>query len=82
MKIVICGDIHGDSFWKTGAEYLKNNPDVKMIFLGDYLDPYTRYEGFTHDDAYNNLVEILEFAKEYKDRVILLRGNHKISNFS
>lgn len=82
MKIVICGDIHGDSFWKSGAEYLKNNPDCKMIFLGDYLDPYTRYEGFTHDDAYNNLVEILDFVKEYNDRVIMLRGNHDYFQFN
>jgi predicted phosphodiesterase len=76
MKIVICGDIHGDNFWKAGAEYIKNNPEAKMICLGDYLDPYTRYEGIDQDQAYLNFVELLEFAKEYKDQVILLRGNH------
>lgn len=79
-KFVICGDIHGDSFWKAGAEYIKNNLDVKMIFLGDYLAPYTTYEGFTPQQAYDNFVEIIEFVREYKDRVILLWGNHDIGN--
>lgn len=47
-----------------------------MIFLGDYLDPYTRYDGITHQQAYDNFLEILEFAKANPLRVILLRGNH------
>lgn len=76
MKLIICGDIHGSQFWKNGLKYFNENPDSKMIFLGDYLDPYTRYEGITHEDAYNNFLEILEFAKSNPLRVILLRGNH------
>lgn len=47
-----------------------------MIFLGDYVDPYTYDEGLTKTDAYENFKEILEFARNNKDRVILLYGNH------
>lgn len=47
-----------------------------MIFLGDYLDPYTSYEGITHDQAYNNFIEIIEFARENPSKVMLLFGNH------
>lgn len=47
-----------------------------MVFLGDYLDPYTYFEDITHEQAYNNFIEILEFAKANPLRVILLYGNH------
>lgn len=76
QEIIICGDIHGRTHWKNGLDYFNTHPDCKMIFLGDYLDPYTRYDGVTHEDAYNNFIEILEFAKSNPLRVILLEGNH------
>ena len=78
MKIVICGDVHGCDYWKVGAEYLRNNPEAKMIFLGDYLDPYTGWEGVTSEEALVNFKELLEFANENEDRVILLYGNHDL----
>ena len=31
---------------------------------------------YTAEDAYNNFLEILEFARNNRERVILLRGNH------
>ena len=76
VNFIICGDLHGDSFWKNGLDYFYSHPECKFIFLGDYLDPYTRYEGITHEDAYNNFLEVLEFARNNRERVILLRGNH------
>lgn len=82
MEIIVNGDIHGRSFWKNGLEYFNTHPDSIMVFLGDYLDPYTYFEGITHEQAYNNFVEILEFAKANPLRVILLYGNHEILNFS
>lgn len=81
MKLIICGDIHGRSFWKNGLKHFNENPDSKMIFLGDYLDPYTRYEGITQEEALENFKQILEFAQANKNRVILLIGNHKILKF-
>ena len=81
VNFIICGDLHGDPFWKNGLDYFYSHPECKFIFLGDYLDPYTRYEGITHEDAYNNFLEILEFARNNRERVILLRGNHDEWNF-
>lgn len=74
--IIICGDLHGDLFWKNGLDYFYSHPECKFIFLGDYLDPYTHYEGITHEEAYDNFLEVLEFARNNRERVILLWGNH------
>lgn len=38
-EILILGDIHGRSFWKEPC----NNWTGKIIFLGDYHDPYGEY---------------------------------------
>lgn len=72
-KFLIIPDVHGRTFWKCA----KDNVDKfdKIIFLGDYLDPYSE-EGINFDEALNNFLEILEFKKENKDKVILLKGNH------
>lgn len=76
QKIIIVPDEHGRGTWKNGLKYFNENPDCKMIFLGDYLDPYTRHDGITHEDAYKNFLEILEFTRANPLRVILLIGNH------
>ena len=80
--IIISGDLHGSMHWKNGLDYFYSHPECKFIFLGDYLDPYTRYEGITHEDAYNNFLEVLEFARNNRERVILLRGNHDEWNYN
>lgn len=74
--IIIVPDEHGRGLWKNGLNHFNTHPDSKMIFLGDYLDPYTYHENITHEDAYNNFLEILEFARNNRERVILLWGNH------
>jgi hypothetical protein len=71
-KLLIVPDVHGRKFWKDVKEY----PDANIIFLGDYLDPYTGIEGIMPLDAIENFKEILEFAREHKDNVTLLYGNH------
>lgn len=76
--IIIVPDEHGRGLWKNGLKYFNENPDCKMIFLGDYLDPYTYHEDITHGQAYVNFKEILEFARANPLRVILLYGNHDI----
>lgn len=76
MKLIICGDVHGAGVWKNGLKYFNENLDCKIIFLGDYLDPYTRYEGITQEEALENFKQILKFAQVNKERVILLCGNH------
>lgn len=71
---IICADIHGRNFWKKAVAEKKD--DEMIIFLGDYLEPYTGYEDITHQDAYENFLEILEYKKAHKDDCILLLGNH------
>ena len=51
----------------------------QVVFLGDYLDPYSR-EGITFEDALIEFEEILDFKKAYPDKVVLLVGNHEILN--
>lgn len=75
-SIALIPDVHGRSFWRS----ILNNADKfdKIIFLGDYSDPYS-YEGFTHDDAIRELTDIVQFKKDNPDKVVLLLGNHDLS---
>jgi hypothetical protein len=70
--ILIVPDIHGRDFWKPGLDY-----PGQIIFLGDYTDPYPS-EGFTQENAYQNLLEIVKLKKQNPDRVTLLVGNHEL----
>ena len=38
-KILVIPDLHGRGFWKEPC----NNWEGKIIFLGDYHDPYGEY---------------------------------------
>lgn len=72
MKILIMPDIHGRTFWKEGVS---SGEYDKIIFLGDYIDPYS-WEGISKNDAISNFEEIIDYAKAH-DNVVLLLGNHK-----
>lgn len=72
-KTIIIPDVHGRTFWATavlGHEY------DDIIFLGDYLDPYTSIEHITSLEAIENFKEILSFKNKHSDNVTLLLGNH------
>jgi hypothetical protein len=71
-EILIVPDIHGRNFWQPALDY-----KGKVIFLGDYTDPYS-YEGFTQKNAYQGLLKIVDFKKQNPERVILLVGNHEL----
>lgn len=73
-KLLLIGDVHGRSFWKEATEQYANECD-KIIFIGDYIDPYTN-EGITRKDAIKTLEEIIEFKLNNQDKTILLIGNH------
>lgn len=86
MKILVIPDIHGRTFWKT-----PNIDDYdKVIFLGDYLDPYTgetnTQDGvevmITPESAIENFKEIIDFKKNNSDKVVLLLGNHDLPYYS
>ena len=75
IKVIVFPDIHGRTFWKEALKKYPENdyPDIQIIFLGDYLDPYTSYDGISKADAYANFEEILDLKDK---RVQLLIGNH------
>lgn len=69
--MIIIPDVHGRVFWK---EIVKNSED-KIIFLGDYVDPYPG-ENISLTGALDNLSEIIDYKKSNPSKVILLLGNH------
>lgn len=73
METIIIPDIHGRNFWKEVIS-LVDSVD-KIVFLGDYLDPYD-YENISKDSAIVNFKEILNFKKDNPEKVVLLFGNH------
>jgi hypothetical protein len=70
-EIILCPDIHCRNFWKP----ILDIKDKKIIFLGDYLDPYPS-EGYTFKNGLDNLKIIIELKKKDPDRITLLLGNH------
>lgn len=72
-NIIIVPDVHCRDFYKPVLT-VKDKP---IIFLGDYMDPYS-YEGFTDKQGIENLEEIIDFARN-NNNVTLLVGNHDCS---
>lgn len=75
MKILIVPDVHGRKFWRKAKEVIDDYD--RIIFLGDYLDPYSD-EGINPDMAYTEFMEIIRFKLSYPKKVILLLGNHDL----
>ena len=73
-KLIIIPDVHGRDFWRDAV---RENPDARFIFLGDYLDPYP-WEGVTVGKAFRGLQDIVAFKEAHPDRVTLLWGNHDL----
>lgn len=80
MNVLIIPDIHGRTFWKDAVEKYEENVD-KIIFLGDYLDPYP-WEEITRKNAIRNFEEIIEYKQKNKAKVVLLIGNHDMQYWS
>ena len=87
MKVGLIGDIHGRNFWRLSVHKMLLEGVDKIIFLGDYLDPYQKeieenpklMECNSFDDA-DNLLKMLEDIVSLKKiepkKYILLTGNH------
>ena len=86
MKMLVIGDVHGRKFWRQAIANNIGNVD-KVIFLGDYLDPYEdeiqkHPENMECKDFYDSasLLKILEditsLKKNEPGKYILLTGNH------
>ena len=86
MRLLVLPDIHGRKFWrKTIADNIGKVD--KVIFLGDYLDPYPEEiknasELMECNNFYDseNLLKMLEdiilLKKKEPNKYILLTGNH------
>ena len=76
-KILVIPDVHGRTFWKESC----NNWEGKIIFLGDYHDPYGEYvdEEPNKAESLTNLRELAAFVENRRkiSDVICLLGNHK-----
>ena len=89
-KILILPDIHGRSFWKESVDIFINefpldkeeNRDNRIIFLGDYVDPYEWIDHVSNEDAYLNLLDLLQtivdMNAKHKGTCIMLLGNHDL----
>ena len=86
MRLLIIPDIHGRNFWRETVYDNLHKVD-KVIFLGDYLDPYKNEikenpELMECNDFYDseNLLKMLEnivsLKKNEPNKYILLTGNH------
>lgn len=76
-KVLIIPDVHGRTFWKEAINKypIEQYPDLNIVFLGDYLDPYVDYDGISQEQAFDNFKEILKY-KDKDNRITLLIGNH------
>lgn len=76
IHTLIIPDVHGRTFWKEAIEKFPKDkfPELPIIFLGDYVDPY-KFEGITREAAIDNFQEIIDIAKS-DNRIHLLIGNH------
>lgn len=86
MVYLVIPDVHGRKFWRQAIVNNIGKVD-KIIFLGDYLDPYQNEieetpELMECNSFYNsqNLLKILEnivsLKKNEPEKYILLTGNH------
>jgi hypothetical protein len=70
MKIIALGDTHGRTIWKR---IMAKETFDKVVFIGDYFD--------THEDVsvgqqIENFKDIIQCKETYKDKLVLLFGNH------
>ena len=77
-ELLIIPDIHGRDFWKEAVE---RKDYEKIIFLGDYTDPYDM-EGITNEMTIDNFKSIIAYKQQNPDKVVLLLGNHDLHYYS
>lgn len=76
-RILVIPDVHGETFWKEPVQKYIDLVD-RVIFLGDYLDPYSdKFESnYDPEAVFNNMMEIVNLKSDNKEKVVLLKGNH------
>ena len=76
--LLIIPDVHGRVFWRKALEEKQYK---HVIFLGDYVDPYPQ-EGISPKDAFQELVDIIDFARKNIGTTTMLLGNHDMHYMS
>lgn len=76
-KIIVIGDLHGRNIWQDIVNKEKSLPRKdkvdQIIFMGDYFDSFD----VPYEEQMKNFADIIAFKKLYKEKVILLFGNHE-----
>lgn len=75
-KTLVCGDLHTKFHIFEKVKEMVENYD-RVIFLGDYVDEWEAIP----EASYNLLFELIEYKKQNMDKVILLWGNHDLSEW-
>jgi len=86
MKVLVISDIHGRKFWRNAISDNIEKVD-KVVFLGDYIDPYPEEikenpdlmecnDFYDAKNLLNMLNDIVGLKKNEPDRFVLLTGNH------
>lgn len=75
MALLIVPDVHGRTFWEGPVDRFMHQVD-KIIFLGDYLDPYPKETDVELENVLDNFEKIIRLKRENPELVVLLKGNH------
>lgn len=76
MNYLFVGDLHTKYHILEKVKELSKNYD-KVIFLGDYVDDWNAVP----EASYNLLNSLIDFKKQNTDKVVLLLGNHDLSEW-
>ncbi len=75
-RILVIPDVHGSNFWRKPVQDYIDKVD-RIVFLGDYLDPYLMSgDVYSAQALFDNVMDIVDLKRENMDKVILLKGNH------
>lgn len=74
-QILIIPDLHGRTFWREPVIKHLNDSNIHIVFLGDYLDPYTNIDEITAEEAFEEFKYLIQTVKTAKN-VTMLLGNH------
>lgn len=76
MKILVCGDIHAKLHIIKKITKIVDNYD-KIVFLGDYVDDWNA----SPELNLSALKALVELKKRNKHKIVLLLGNHDLSEW-
>lgn len=76
MPILVCGDLHTKIRIFEDVKAISSKFE-KVVFMGDYVDDWN----VMPEVSYNLLERLVEWKKQEPDKVVLLWGNHDLSEW-